>query len=148
MNQNSYLIANGINLDLLGQREAKHYGSFNLQDLEIHLTAFAAKVAPAYNLAVPHLDFFQSNNEQIFVEKCSEPYSGLIINAGAWTHTSLALADRLRAIATPYIEVHISNVFSRESFRHQSYMAAAADGVVSGLGMNSYCAALFALLLS
>jgi 3-dehydroquinate dehydratase-2 len=143
------LIANGVNLDLLGAREEKLYGTFTLVDLEAHLVDFVKKCSASFGCAAADLEFYQSNNEADFIEKCAETgYDSRVINAGAWTHTSLALADRLASAKVKYVEVHISNVHAREPFRHHSYLSAKAKGVVCGLGMQSYTAALLALLLS
>lgn len=143
------LVANGVNLDLLGSRESSHYGHFTLADLERSLCAYCGVLAPLYAGLAPSLSFFQTNDEAAFLDRLSdsaEPWDGAICNFAAWTHTSVAIADRLRAIGRPYIEVHISNVAAREPFRHQSYAAAGATGVVFGLGQASYHAALAGLL--
>ena len=145
---NKILIANGVNLDLLGKREPNYYGTFNLADLEKHLDTFTDTFCQAFSLHRPQIEFFQSNSESKFIEKCADPYDALIVNAGAWSHTSLALADRLKGIKAHYIEVHISNVYAREEFRHKSFLSSESQGVVSGCGLNSYTAALTALLLS
>lgn len=145
----SILVANGVNLDLLGTRESAHYGNFTLVDLERSLTAYGAVIAPLYSGLAPTLSFFQTNDEAAFLHRLSDPakpWDGAICNFAAWTHTSVAIADRLRAIGKPYIEVHISNVAAREPFRHRSYCAPGATGVVFGLGQASYHAALAGLL--
>lgn len=134
------LVANGVNLDLLGTREPGIYGTFTLADVEKTLR----EVAP--QLGGCTLAFFQSNDEQAFIEKFDEGWDGALINPGAWTHTSLALADRLAALKLPYVEVHISNVAAREDFRKLSYTARNAVGVVHGFGMDSYVAGLLGLL--
>lgn len=148
MSLNKILIANGVNLDLLGNREPDIYGTFNLVDLENQLVKFTDTFCKAFGLHKPQLEFFQSNSESKFIEKCAEAYDAIIINAGAWTHTSLALADRLKGVKARYIEVHISNVHAREEFRHKSFLSPGSAGVVSGCGLNSYTAALTVLLLS
>lgn len=143
------LVANGVNLDLLGSRETAHYGRFTLADLERSLVAYCAVLAPLYSGLAPELSFYQSNDEAAFLARLSDPaqpWDAAICNFAAWTHTSVAIADRLKAIGRPYIEVHISNIAAREPYRHQSYSAAGAAGVVFGLGQASYHAALAGLL--
>jgi len=108
-----------VNLDLLGSREIEHYGKFSLADLERELTSVAAKIAEVAGKAKLELSFYQSNDERSFLEKISESWDGILLNPGAWTHYSLALSDRLAAIKTPFIEVHISNLHRRESFRQK-----------------------------
>ena len=143
------LLLHGPNLNLLGTREPEVYGHFTLQDLEVHLNDFMSVTTQSFGLKMPKLTYFQSNDEKEFIEKCTEAtYDAVVLNAGAWTHTSLALADRLKASNKKFIEVHISNVHAREKYRHHSFMSAHALGVVSGLGMYSYSAALISLLLS
>lgn len=127
------LVANGVNLDLLGQREPSIYGQFSLADVE----AAVRKYAESEGVHV-ELSFFQSNDEREFLEALTGDFDGIVINPGAWTHTSLALGDRLKALRIPYVEVHISNTLARESFRHQSFISAGAVGVVIGFGMDSY----------
>ncbi|MDA9951222.1 3-dehydroquinate dehydratase [Oligoflexaceae bacterium] len=148
MKPQKILIANGVNLDLLGQRENDQYGSFSLSDLEDHISEFSNKFSNAFNTPVPVFDFFQSNEESAYLEKVSSSYDALILNPGAWTHTSIALADRLRVQNAPIYEVHISNVHSRESYRKTSFVSELAVGVICGLGMNSYTSAVAAHLLS
>ncbi len=139
------LIANGVNLDLLGKRESHIYGSFSLLDLERALADYNQKISSLYKLGFD-LCFFQTNCESELLEKLTEkPWKAMIINPGAWTHTSLALADRLAAIDFPFIEVHLSNLSVREPFRQNSYSAKHARGVIYGLGIDSYLAALAAL---
>lgn len=140
-------VAQGVNLDLLGQREIDIYGSLTLATITDFLRKDLIKLSALLEADSFSLEFFQSNNEADFLSFLSKPFSGLIINSGAWTHTSLAIADRLRATKVPYIEVHISNIAARESFRHHSYTAAHAEGVIFGLGLESYRSALYALML-
>ncbi len=126
-------IINGPNLNMLGKRESNHYGTFTLADLEKELTSRYGKQAD--------LDFFQSNSESDLIHYIHEngPHAdGIVINAGAFTHTSIALRDALLAAGTPFVEVHISNVFAREEFRHVSYLSDKAAGVILGLGKMSY----------
>lgn len=133
------LIVHGPNLNLLGMREPEIYGSTTLQDINRNLTQLAA------NTAI-ELDFFQSNAESALVERIQKTLSDgtdfIIINPAAYTHTSIAMRDALAAARLPFIEVHLSNVFSREPFRHHSYFSDLAVGVISGLGAKGYELAL------
>lgn len=137
------LIASGVNMDLLGQREPEVYGHSTLADVHdmcqatVRLNGFAEHV---------ELSFFQSNHEGLFLDKLSEGWDGLLVNPGAWTHTSLALADRLAGLQLPFVEVHMSNVSARESIRHKSLTAPHAKGVVYGFGVKSYSIGLRALI--
>lgn len=130
------LIINGPNLNLLGKREPEVYGNKSFETyLEELKTLF-----PEFRL-----EYFQSNSEGEIIDKlhlAGFTADGIILNAGAYTHTSLAIADAVRAIQTPIIEVHISNVFARESYRHHSYLSEAAKGCIIGFGLNSYKLAL------
>ncbi|MES2743888.1 MAG: type II 3-dehydroquinate dehydratase [Bdellovibrionota bacterium] len=141
----SILVANGVNLDLLGRREPAIYGKHTLADIESSLQNLAPKLQAMFELPALKLSFFQSNHEGLFLEEFDKGWSAAIINAGAWTHTSLALADRLTALELPFIEVHISNLAKREEFRHHSYTAPHALGVCYGFGIDSYTAALAGL---
>lgn len=125
-------IINGPNLNLLGKREPSIYGAHSfdeyLQDLKLRFPAV-------------QLDYFQSNIEGELINKIHQvgfDYDAIIINAGAYSHTSIAIADALRAISTPALEVHISNVYKRESFRHHSYLSEACKGCIIGLGLDVY----------
>lgn len=133
-------IINGPNLNLLGKREPEVYGSQTFEDyLQILQNKFPAIV----------FTYFQSNIEGELIDKIQEfgfSYDGIILNAGAYTHTSIGIGDAIKAITTPVIEVHISNTFSRESFRHQSYISGNAKGVVLGFGMKSYELAIASFL--
>lgn len=134
-------ILNGPNLNLLGEREPEIYGRATLADLE------AACLAEAGALGL-EVDFRQTNHEGElvgWVQECRKGAAGLILNAGAYTHTSVALLDALTILRIPIIEVHLSNIFRRESFRHHSYVSPAATGVVCGLGFDGYLLALRAL---
>lgn len=125
-------IINGPNLNLLGTREKTIYG-------ESGFDPFFNSLKELYPSL--QLDYFQSNSEGALIDKIHAigfEYDGIILNAGAYTHTSVAIADAIAAITTPVIEVHISNVHARESYRHQSYMAKNCKGVISGFGLNSY----------
>ncbi len=133
-------IINGPNLNLLGKREQEVYGN---QTFEDYLTILKEKF--------PNIEFtyFQSNIEGELIDKIQEfgfSYNGIILNAGAYTHTSVGIGDAIKAITTPVIEVHISNTFSRESFRHQSYISGNAKGVILGFGMKSYELAILSFL--
>ena len=135
------LVLNGPNLNLLGVREPKTYGSETLADIEEACLERAA----ALDLA---LDFRQSNHEgQLvdWIQEARESADGIIINAGAYTHTSIAILDALRACELPIIEVHLSNIFAREAYRHHSYISSIARGVICGFGAQSYILALDAI---
>ncbi|QNJ20895.1 3-dehydroquinate dehydratase/ type II [Synechococcus sp. A18-25c] len=136
------LLLNGPNLNLLGQREPGLYGHQTLDVIEQQLKERAAA-------AGVQLDSYQSNFEGALVERVHQAMgtvNGILINAGAFTHTSIALRDALLGVAIPYVELHLSNTQARESFRHQSYLADRAVGVVSGFGPFSYDLALDGLL--
>jgi 3-dehydroquinate dehydratase-2 len=133
------LIINGPNLNLLGKREPGIYGN---QSFETYFEQLKNK----YNQL--QLFYFQSNTEGLIIDKLHETsfdFDGIIINAGAYTHTSLAIADAIRAITTPVVEVHISNVFKRETYRHHSYLSEACTGCIVGFGMDSYRLAIESL---
>ena len=142
------LVANGVNLDLLGKREPDIYGSETAEDLEKYLMDRREKTAHLAGFTECRLKFFQSNHEGEFLDHLSQGWDGIIINPGAWTHTSLALGDRLAGLGVPYIEVHLSKLSQREIFRQQSFTAGHALGVIHGLGFDSYFSALLALLSS
>jgi 3-dehydroquinate dehydratase-2 len=133
-------IINGPNLNLLGVREKSIYGS---TDFETYLTALRKRYT---NIKI---DYYQSNVEGEIINKLHEVgfgYDGVVLNAGAYTHTSVAISDAIAAISTPVIEVHISNVYKREEFRHSSMLAANCKGVIAGFGMDSYRLAVESLL--
>jgi 3-dehydroquinate dehydratase-2 len=137
------LVLNGPNLNLLGTREPQIYGSATLSDIERDLSAAAAQ-------RQARISFFQSNHEGALVDRIQaapgEAVDFIIINAGALTHTSVALRDALAGVGIPFVEVHLSNVYRREEFRHRSFMADLAVGVVAGLGPAGYrCALQYAL---
>ena len=126
------LIINGPNLNLLGKREKSIYGD---QSFENYLSNLKAKYPQA------NLSYFQSNSESEIIDKIHEvgfEIDGIIINAGAFTHTSVAIRDAIAGITSPVIEVHISNVHTREEFRHKSYISAVCKGVIAGFGLDSY----------
>ncbi|MFO1069815.1 MAG: type II 3-dehydroquinate dehydratase [Geminicoccaceae bacterium] len=134
-------ILNGPNLNLLGEREPEIYGRDNLADLE----RICREDAEALGLAV---DFRQTNHEGelvTWIQEARHGAAGLILNAGAYTHTSVAVLDALTILKVPVMEVHLSNIFRREPFRHHSYVSAAATGVICGLGFDGYRLALRAL---
>ena len=136
------LLLNGPNLNLLGQREPGIYGTDTLDSIEASLTAEALKQGV-------QLDCFQSNFEGALVERIHQAMGvsqGILINAGAYTHTSIALRDALAGVAIPYVELHLSNTHAREPFRHRSYLAEGAIGVVCGFGAQSYGLALQGLI--
>ena len=140
------LVANGVNLDLLGQRDPEIYGKKTLVGIQDWLSSQAEAIARLAGFSACRLHFYQSNSEERFLEKIAEPFDAILLNPGAWTHTSLALGDRLMAIGTPYLEVHLSHLSKREGFRQSSWTAAGAIGVIHGLGAISYSAGLLAIL--
>jgi 3-dehydroquinate dehydratase II len=126
------IIINGPNLNLLGKREPETYGSLSFEE-------FLALIKQAFPEL--ELEYYQSNVEGELINKIQEAgftYDGMIINAGGYTHTSVAIADAIRAITTPVIEVHISNIYAREEFRRHSLIAPFCKGSICGLGLNSY----------
>jgi len=126
------MIINGPNLNLLGVREKNIYGS---QDFESFFEALKQKYSTV------DLSYFQSNHEGEIIDKIHEigfSYDGVVLNAGAYTHTSIAIGDAIAGVKTPVVEVHISNVHQREIFRHHSYLAQNCIGVICGFGLNSY----------
>ncbi|KUJ95195.1 MAG: 3-dehydroquinate dehydratase [Desulfonauticus sp.] len=135
------LILNGPNLKYIGQREPHIYGEKGLDALP---SLVAQEVSPRLNLTLK-----QSNSEGELINYLEEAWekkvSGIVINAGAYTHTSIAIADCLSWIKIPYVEVHLSNVYAREEFRHKSYLSAKALGVISGFGIYSYVLGVKAL---
>ncbi|WP_457673186.1 type II 3-dehydroquinate dehydratase [Thiolapillus sp.] len=137
------LVLNGPNLNLLGTREPGHYGSDTLADIEARLKEQAGARGQ-------ELDFFQSNAEFELVDRIHQAARDgvdfILINPAAFTHTSVALRDALLGVNIPFIEVHLSNVFARESFRHHSYLSDVAVGVISGLGAQGYELALQAAI--
>lgn len=136
------LVLNGPNLNLLGTREPEIYGSTTLKDIEEMMAARA-------HVAGIAIDFYQSNHEGDLVDKVQEAnhrYDYIIFNAAAFTHYSIALRDAIAAIDVPLIEVHISNIHKREAFRHSSVLAPVAMGQICGLGIESYMAALEAII--
>ncbi|MGB5594725.1 MAG: type II 3-dehydroquinate dehydratase [Crocosphaera sp.] len=141
LKQLSILVIHGPNLNLLGVREPGIYGSVTLEAINRLLTEKAVSL----NVS---LSVIQSNHEGILVDAIQGAlgqHQGILINAGAYTHTSIAIRDALSAVKIPTVEVHLSNIYQRENFRHHSYMAAIAIGQISGFGANSYLLGLDAL---
>ena len=135
------LIMNGPNLNLLGKRETEIYGGL---DFKTYLEQLRERYPNE------RIDYFQSNMEGALIDKLHEAgfgkCDGIILNAGAYTHTSIAIYDAIKAITAPVVEVHISNVFGREEFRHKSMISGACCGIVTGCGLDSYRVALEGLL--
>ena len=135
------IILNGPNLNLLGEREKNQYGSFTLKDIGEKCEDFARKNKI-------NLTMYQSNIEGEIVEKIQEirkDYDGLVINAGGYTHTSVAIHDALKILKVPIIELHISNIYNREEFRHKSLISKVAKGIICGFGAEGYIMALDAM---
>lgn len=136
------LVINGVNMNMLGFRETEKYGTMTLKDLEKDLYAFS------FELGID-LETYQSNIEGKIVEKihsAKDGIDGIIINAGAYTHTSIAIRDAISAVNIPTIEVHMTNIYKREEFRHHSYLAPICIGQISGFGANSYKLGLKAVI--
>ena len=134
------MIINGPNLNLLGKREPDIYGSHSFEDYFYNLKSKFSSI---------DLEYFQSNIEGEIIDtlhKVGFSYDGIILNAAAYTHTSVGIGDAVKAIESPVIEVHISNVHAREEFRHHSYIAANAKGVIFGFGLKSYDLAIESFL--
>lgn len=135
-----FIILNGPNLNLLGKREVSIYGNKSFDNYYNELQN---------NYPQIELSYFQSNSEGSLIDKIHEVgfnYDGIILNGGAYSHTSIAIADAISGITTPVIEVHISNVFKRESFRHHSYLSPVCIGTIAGFGLDSYNLAIEAFL--
>ena len=138
---NKIIILNGPNLNLLGEREKTQYGSFTLKEIEVDCKEFADG-----NGII--LSMFQSNIEGEIIEEIQKSRSeqhGLIINAGGYTHTSVSIHDALKILKIPIIELHISNIYNREEFRHKSLISKVAKGSICGFGANGYIMALEAM---
>ena len=135
------LILSGPNLNLVGSRETAIYGEQSLEDIHAAIEARAAELSMA-------VDMRQSNSEGELVgwiQTAPDGAAGIIVNAGAYSHTSIAILDALRACGVPVIEVHLSNIFGRESYRHHSYVSEAASGIICGFGGAGYTMALEAM---
>ena len=134
------MIINGPNLNLLGKREPDIYGNHSFDE-------FLQKLR--HDFTQTEIDYYQSNVEGELINKLQEvgfSYDGIVLNAGAYTHTSIALLDCIRSLTTPVVEVHISNVHAREEFRHKSMISSACLGVIAGFGLNSYKLAIEAVV--
>ena len=136
------LVLHGINLNMFGQRDPGHYGTATLADIDSSLQALAAEMGA-------RLECFQTNHEGAMCERIHQAHrngvAGVLINAGAWTHTSVAIRDALAILTCPIVEVHMSNIHAREPFRHVSYIAPIACGQICGFGVDSYLLGLRAL---
>ncbi len=135
------IIVNGPNLNLLGEREKNQYGNFTLKDIEVSCNEFAKKNEIT-------LTMYQSNIEGELVDKIQtsrNEQNGLIINAGGYTHTSVAIHDALKVLKIPIIELHISNIYNREEFRHKSLISKIAKGILCGFGADGYIMSLKAM---
>tara|TARA_B100000963_G_C22311044_1_gene530059 strand:- start:219 stop:650 length:432 start_codon:yes stop_codon:yes gene_type:complete len=137
---NKVLIINGPNLNLLGQRETDIYGNKTLKEIEFECKEY-------FKNEEIELNFFQSNSESEIIDKLhiSHDFDGIIINAGAFTHTSIAIHDALKIIKVPKIEVHISNIYKREEFRKKSFISPVVDGIIAGFGTDVYQVAINSL---
>ena len=137
------LVLNGPNLNLLGTREPEVYGTDSLEDIQNSLQSLALKNSM-------NIDFYQSNSENALIEKLhkakQDSVDYIIINPGAFTHTSIALRDAFLGVDIPFIEVHISNIYSREEFRKKSYLSDISKGLITGLGVAGYEFALLSIL--
>ena len=136
------LVINGPNLNLLGSREKEKYGNVSLQDIQKKCEEHSDKIGLI-------IEFKQSNLEgEIvnFIQDAKEKYQGIIINAGGYTHTSVAISDAIAAIKTPVIEVHISNIYAREEYRQKSLIASNCKGSICGFGLKSYILAIESLM--
>lgn len=136
------LVINGVNMNMLGIREPEKYGSMTLKDLEKELYAYS------FSLGID-LETFQSNFEGEIVEKIQNAYgnyTGIVINAGAYTHTSIAIRDAISSVNIPTVEVHMTNIYKREEFRHHSYLSDVCIGQICGFGINSYKLGLKAIV--
>ena len=139
--KNKIIILNGPNLNLLGERENEKYGKFTLKDIKTDCNKFSLE----NNV---DLSFFQSNIEGELVDaiqKARKEHEGLIINAGGYTHTSVAIHDALKILKIPIIELHITNIYNREEFRHKSLISSLAKGILCGFGADSYIMAIKAM---
>ena len=139
--KNKIIVINGPNLNLLGEREKEKYGSVSLKDIE----SSCLKYAKENDI---ELSFVQSNVEGEIVnliQDCRNKYSGIIINAAGYTHTSVSILDALKVLKIPIIELHITNIYNREEFRHKSLISKAATGIICGFGVKGYTMAIEAM---
>ena len=139
---NNILVINGPNLNLLGNREPSIYGNIKLKDIE-------AKLIESGRKKLYEIDCIQSNYEGKLIEaiqNASELHSGIIINAGGYSHSSIAIMDALKSFNKPIIEVHMSNIYAREKFRHESYISRAANGSICGFGALGYELAVYSII--
>lgn len=137
------LVLNGPNLNMLGKREPTVYGFASLAEINHELAAYASTKKI-------HLDFYQSNHEGDLIDQIQASvgvYAGIVFNPGGFTHTSVALRDAISSVSVPVIEVHISNVYAREEFRHHSVLSAVCKGKITGFGVSSYKLAIEAFAL-
>ncbi len=136
------LVLHGVNLNMFGQRDPAHYGSATLADIDSALLQLAGELGA-------EVESFQTNHEGVMCERIHQAHrdavDGVLINAGAWTHTSIAIRDALAILRGPIVEVHMSNIHAREPFRQRSYIAAIASGQICGFGVDSYLLGLRAL---
>lgn len=137
------LVMHGVNLNMFGKRDPKHYGTETLEDINKKISALAGTLGV-------EVSFFQSNHEGDFVEKIQEAHGdgtdGIVVNAGAWTHYSYAIMDALAILRIPVVEVHMSNVHAREPFRHFSVLSGVTRGSIAGFGADSYLLGLRAVV--
>lgn len=134
------LIINGPNLNIIGKRQTEYYGQVNFEH-------FLTQLKNAYKKV--QIDYSQSNREGDiidFIQRAEDHYDGIILNAGAYTHTSIAIADAIQSVSVPVVEVHITNIYAREQFRHTSYTAPYCKGVIAGFGLLGYRLALESFL--
>ena len=143
MNQTTLLILHGPNLNLLGTRETNIYGNLTLENLNSEIK----KYAESLNITATTEQYNTESEIISTIQSAATTYNGIIINAAAYTHTSVAIRDAIAAISIPVIEVHLSNIYQRESFRHHSMIASVCIGQISGFGKHSYFLALQALKL-
>ncbi len=139
--KNNIIVINGPNLNLLGEREQSQYGSVKYEDLKNNILKYSKDIGI-------NIDIVQSNIEGEIVttiQQAREKYNGLIINAGGFTHTSVAIRDALAILKKPSIELHISNIYKREEFRHKSMISDVVTGIICGLGANGYILAINAM---
>ncbi|MDR0276115.1 MAG: type II 3-dehydroquinate dehydratase [Burkholderiaceae bacterium] len=138
----NFLVLHGVNLNMFSQRDPAQYGMATLADIDAALQKLAAELGVA-------LECFQTNHEGALCERIHQAHqggvAGVLINAGAWTHTSIAIRDALAILKCPIVEVHMSNIHAREPFRHQSFIAPIARGQICGFGVDSYLLGLRAL---